>query len=142
MLSCVVSSLEGICSDLLEKDIFLLELFQCLTREKKYLFRCCKNAEKPVIFCPKLVGHRYLREVDCSRHISSKNLLKQNKSTSSGHNKGRWGDKAGRLGQAGWPIRQVGQLNRCACLNCQYFCCGHKRNYHTQQDRQSVPMSI
>ncbi len=56
--------------------------------------RCCRET---MAYC-----HRYLREVDCSRHISSQKSLKQSKSTIRRHKQGRRADKTGRFGQAHW----------------------------------------
>ncbi len=55
-------------------------------------------------------NHRYLRQVDTSRHISlKKNSLQHNKSVSYRHKQGRVAGKAGRLArQAGRQARQAG----------------------------------
>jgi hypothetical protein len=55
-------------------------------------------------------GHRYLREGDCSRHISSQKIhFNQNKRAQSGHKQGRKADKADRVrsGRHG-QVRQAG----------------------------------
>jgi len=55
--------------------------------------------------------HRYLRKIDCSRHISLKKIYF--------NKQGRQANEAGR------PIRQAGQVNTCACFNFKYFCSGY-----------------
>jgi hypothetical protein len=60
---------------------------------------CGRCGRETMDFC-----HRYLREVDCSRHISSQKSLKQSKSTIRRPKQGRRADKTGRLGRLINPL--------------------------------------
>jgi hypothetical protein len=61
--------------------------------------------------------HRYLRKIDCLKHISLQKMY-FNKFTESGRNLLNQNEE-------GEPTRQVGWVNKCASFNCRYFCCGH-----------------
>jgi hypothetical protein len=65
------------------------------------------------------VRHRYLREVNCSRHIISKNHFHKIRALAVGTNK------------AGGLTRQVSQVNKCAALTANIFAAATNRlNIH------------
>jgi hypothetical protein len=91
-----------------------------------------KNTASACLACLKGAGvylqHRYLREVDCSRHISSQIIhFDKTRALVAGYKQGKWtwADRIDRLGVADRVTNLLGQEIRSACFNCQYFCCGH-----------------
>ncbi len=80
-----------------------------------------------LLYCAMLLFHRYLRDMDYSRHIGSQIIQFQpNKNDSNMHKWGSRAGKASRLGQAGKPnmtcrLGQAGKPNMACRLGPQMY---------------------